>query len=130
MKTNKFFNKIKLFIFSFLIFITNMNISYAETDDGVKLCQGIFGEDLTALLKDALRLMQIAGPILVIIMTIIDLIKATSNGGKDDLSKVGKKTVKRLIYAVLLFLIPTILNWVFSIFGIYGVCGIGTNIES
>lgn len=130
MKTNKFFNKIKLIIFSFLIFITNMNISYAETDDGVKLCQGILGEDLTALLKDALRLMQIAGPILVIIMTIIDLIKATANGGKDDLSKVGKKTVKRLIYAVLLFLIPTILNWVFSIFGVYGVCGIGTNIES
>lgn len=130
MKTNQFFNKIKLFIFSFLIFITNMNISYAETDDGVKLCQGILGEDLTALLKDALRLMQIAGPILVIIMTIIDLIKATATGGKDDLSKVGKKTVKRLIYAVLLFLIPTILNWVFSIFGIYGVCGIGTNIES
>lgn len=130
MKTNKFFNKIKLFIFSFLIFITNMNVSYAETDDGVKLCQGILGEDLTALLKDALRLMQIAGPILVIIMTIIDLIKATANGGKDDLSKVGKKTVKRLIYAVLLFLIPTILNWVFSIFGVYGVCGIGTNIES
>ena len=130
MKTNQFFNKIKLFIFSFLIFITNMNISYAETDDGVKLCQGILGEDLTALLKDALRLMQIAGPILVIIMTIIDLIKATATGGKDDLSKVGKKTVKRLIYAVLLFLIPTILNWVFSIFGVYGVCGIGTNIES
>lgn len=130
MENNKTFNKIKLFIFSFLIFITNMNISYAETDDGVKLCQGILGEDLTALLKDALRLMQIAGPILVIIMTIIDLIKATATGGKDDLSKVGKKTVKRLIYAVLLFLIPTILNWVFSIFGIYGVCGIGTNIES
>ena len=130
MKKNKTFNKLKLIIFSFLIFIANMNISYAETDDGVKLCQGILGEDLTALLKDALRLMQIAGPILVIIMTIIDLIKATANGGKDDLSKVGKKTVKRLIYAVLLFLIPTILNWAFSIFGVYGVCGIGTNIES
>lgn len=130
MKNNKTFNKLKFIIFSFLIFIVNMNVSYAETDDGVKLCQGILGEDLTALLKDALRLMQIAGPILVIIMTIIDLIKATATGGKDDLSKVGKKTVKRLIYAVLLFLIPTILNWVFSIFGVYGVCGIGTNIES
>ncbi len=130
MKNNKTFNKLKFIIFSFLIFMVNMNVSYAETDDGVKLCKGILGEDLTALLKDALRLMQIAGPILVIIMTIIDLIKATANGGKDDLSKVGKKTVKRLIYAVLLFLIPTILNWVFSIFGIYGVCGIGTNIES
>ena len=130
MKNNKTFNKLKFIIFSFLIFIVNMNVSYAETDDGVQLCQGILGEDLTALLKDALRLIQIAGPILVIIMTIIDLIKATATGGKDDLSKVGKKTVKRLIYAVLLFLIPTILNWVFSIFGVYGVCGIGTNIES
>ena len=130
MKNNKTFNKLKFIIFSFLIFIVNMNVSYAETDDGVKLCQGILGEDLTALLKDALRLIQIAGPILVIIMTIIDLIKATATGGKDDLSKVGKKTVKRLIYALLLLLIPTILNWVFSIFGVYGVCGIGTNIES
>ena len=130
MKNNKTFNKLKFIIFSFLIFIVNMNVSYAETDDGVKLCQGILGEDLTALLKDALRLIQIAGPILVIIMTIIDLIKATATGGKDDLSKVRKKTVKRLIYAVLLFLIPTILNWVFSIFGVYGACGIGTNIES
>ena len=130
MKNNKTFNKLKFIIFSFLIFMVNMNVSYAETDDGVKLCKGILGEDLTALLKDALRLMQIAGPILVIIMTIIDLIKDTATGGKDDLSKVGKKTVKRLIYAVLLFLIPTILNWVFSIFGVYGVCGIGTNIES
>ena len=130
MKNNKTFNKLKFIIFSFLIFMANMNVGYAETDDGVKLCQGILGEDLTALLKDALRLMQIAGPILVIIMTIIDLIKATATGGKDELSKVGKKTVKRLIYAVLLFLIPTILNWVFSIFGVYGVCGIGTNIES
>ena len=130
MKKNKIFNKLKFIIFSFLIFIVNMNVSYAETDDGVKLCQGILGEDLTALLKDALRLMQIAGPILVIIMTIIDLIKAVASGGKDDLPKLGAKTVKRLIYAVLLFLIPTILNWVCSIFGIYGVCGIGTNIES
>ena len=130
MKNNETFNKLKFIIFSFLIFIVNMNVSYAETDDGVKLCQGILGEDLTALLKDALRLMQIAGPILVIIMTIIDLIKAVASGGKDDLPKLGAKTVKRLIYAVLLFLIPTILNWVFSIFGIYGVCGIGTNIES
>lgn len=125
MKNNKTFNKLKFIIFSFLIFMANMNISYAATDDGVSKCQGVLSPDLTSLLKDALRLMQIAGPILVIVMTIIDLIKATAAGGKDDLSKVGKKTVKRLIYAVLLFLIPTILDWIFSIFSIYGVCGIG-----
>lgn len=124
MKNNKTFNKLKFIVFSFLIFMTNMNISYA-VDDGVSKCQGVLSPDLTSLLKDALRLMQIAGPILVIVMTIIDLIKATAAGGKDDLSKVGKKTVKRLIYAVLLFLIPTILDWIFSIFSIYGVCGIG-----
>ena len=124
MKNNKTFNKLKFIIFSFLIFIVNMNVSYAETDDGVKLCQGILGEDLTALLKDALRLMQIAGPILVIIMTIIDLIKAVASGGKDDLPKLGAKTVKRLIYAVILFVIPSLLDWVFKLFGIYGVCGI------
>lgn len=125
MKTNKFFNKIKLFIFSFLIFITNMNVSYATNETGTAACKGLFGDTLTEMVQDALDLMKIAGPILVIVMTIIDLIKAVASGGKDDLSKLGTKTIKRLIYAVLLFVIPSLLDWLFGLFSIYGTCGIG-----
>ncbi|HCY44599.1 MAG TPA: hypothetical protein DHU33_04160 [Firmicutes bacterium] len=124
MKNNKTFNKLKFIVFSFLIFITNMNISYAANETGTAACKGLFGDTLTGMVQDALDLMKIAGPILVIVMTIIDLIKAVASGGKDDLSKLGTKTLKRLIYAVLLFVIPSLLDWLFSLFSIYGTCGL------
>lgn len=124
MKNIKTFNKLKLIIFSFLIFIANMNVSYAERSYAEKKCEGVLSGEFTEFLKDAFGLMKIAGPILVIIMTTIDLIKAVASGGKDDLPKLGTKTVKRLIYAVLLFVIPSLLDWTFKLFGIYGVCGI------
>ena len=124
MKNNKTFNKLKFIVFSFLIFMANMNISYAADETGTAACKGLFGDTLTGMVQDALDLMKIAGPILVIVMTIIDLIKAVASGGKDDLSKLGTKTLKRLIYAVLLFVIPSLLDWLFGIFSIYGTCGI------
>lgn len=131
MKNNKTFNKLKFIVFSFLIFMANMNISYAANETGTAACKGLFGDTLTGMVQDALDLMQdaldlmkIAGPILVIVMTIIDLIKAVASGGKDDLSKLGSKTIKRLIYAVLLFVIPSLLDWLFSLFSIYGTCGL------
>lgn len=124
MKNNKTFNKLKFIIFSFLIFMVNMNVSYAANETGTAACKGLFGDTLTGMVQDALDLMKIAGPILVIVMTIIDLIKAVASGGKDDLSKLGTKTLKRLIYAVLLFVIPSLLDWLFSLFSIYGTCGL------
>ncbi len=124
MKNNKTFNKLKFIVFSFLIFMANMNISYAADETGTAACKGLFGDTLTGMVQDALDLMKIAGPILVIVMTIIDLIKAVASGGKDDLSKLGTKTLKRLIYAVLLFVIPSLLDWLFSLFSIYGTCGL------
>lgn len=124
MKNNKTFKKLKLIIFSFSIFMVNMNVSYAANETGTAACKGLFGDTLTGMVQDALDLMKIAGPILVIVMTIIDLIKAVASGGKDDLSKLGTKTLKRLIYAVLLFVIPSLLDWLFSLFSIYGTCGL------
>lgn len=124
MKKNKTFNKLKFIIFSFLIFMANMNISYAANEKGTAACKGLFGDTLTGMVQDAFGLMKIAGPILVIIMTTMDLIKAVTSGGKDDLPKLGTKTVKRLIYAVLLFVIPSLLDWLFSLFSIYGTCGL------
>ena len=124
MEKNKTFNKLKLIIFSFLIFIANMNVSYAERSYAEKKCEGVLSGEFTEFLQNVFGLMKIAGPILVIIMTTMDLIKAVASGGKDDLPKLGTKTVKRLIYAVLLFVIPSLLDWAFKLLGIYGVCGI------
>lgn len=92
----------------------------AEFDD---TCAGILGPTMTELIQNLFDLIQVAGPILLIIMTIIDLMKAVASG-KDELKKLGEKTVKRVIYAALLFVFPPILNWLLQIFGLFGTCGI------
>ena len=50
MENNRTFTKIKFILFSFLIFIANMNISYAVDDTGVAACKGLLGTELTEIL--------------------------------------------------------------------------------
>lgn len=60
-----------------------------------------------------------AVPILLIILTTIDVAKVVTAGNLDDKMKkeVGNKVVTRLIYAVIIFLIPTIVGLLFRILG-------------
>ena len=67
--------------------------------------------------------MRFAGPILVVLLTIYDLIKVVSESKQDEqLKKIGIKTLKRIIYAVLLFVLPTLITIVFNLVGLYGTC--------
>lgn len=93
-------------------------------------CDTILGstdnpDDVAYVLNKILKFMQILGPILVIVLSIVDLIKVVTSADKDAMSKFLKTTVKRLIYAVLLFIFPTILDAVLKLINVYGTCGIG-----
>ncbi len=77
------------------------------------------------VLQKIFNFMQFLGPILVIVITVFDLVKTVANDDKDALSKFLKTTSRRLIYAVLLFVFPSILNLVLSwITANTGTCGI------
>ena len=74
-------------------------------------------------LQQAFNIIRFAGPILVLLLTIFDLIKIVSDGKQDDqLIKLGKKTLKRVIYAVLLFILPILITTIFNFIGLYGTC--------
>ena len=60
----------------------------------------------------------------LIVTTIIDLFKTVSKQDKDDFKKLGSRSIKRIIYAVLIFFLPIIINFVFHLVGLYGTCGI------
>lgn len=101
----------------------------SSNNDGTLTCDYVFGsytdpEDFGFYLAKLLEVIKFAGPILVIMMTIIDLIKVLANGKNDELTKFAVKTIKRIIYAILLFIIPSLLDFAFKLVGIYGVCGI------
>lgn len=74
--------------------------------DGVKKVLRFFG---TLLL-----IAKILVPILLIVFGIVDYAKATIASASDAISKATKNLVSRIAAAVIIFILPTIINFVFS----------------
>lgn len=92
-------------------------------------CKGIFGsitdeKSLAYMLHKILNFMQFLGPILVIALSVMDLTKAVTSNDKDALSKFLKTTSKRIIYALILFIFPPLLDKILQLINVYGTCGL------
>lgn len=72
-----------------------------------------------------LNLMKYMAIIALLVLVISDFFKALVENDKDALKKAGSKALKRFIYCVLLFFLPTIISLIMTMFGAYGTCGIG-----
>ena len=104
------------------------NTTQATTTSNSENC-GAFGSPTSKgtfayYLQQAFNIIKFLGIILAIIMTIKDLMNAVAEQKNDTLAKLGKTTLKRIIYAIAIFFLPTILNMLFSVLGLYGTCGI------
>ena len=74
-------------------------------------------------LQVVFNLIKFAGPILVILFTIKEFVVLIAEQKLDsEMTKVGQKTLKRVIYAILLFFIPSLLNVILDFAGLYGTC--------
>ncbi len=82
---------------------------------------------LKEFLDDLFLLIKIAAPVLVIVLSTIDYVKALANSNADELKKTNKRTIMRLIIGLLIFLLPFLLDLLFQLFGLYGLntSGIG-----
>ena len=102
------------------------NYNWGDPDGDCTFIFGDFSEKGTFgnMLRRTLKFIQYLGPILVIILTILDLVKAVASSDKDALTKLLKKTGKRMIYAVLLFIFPMLLDYVLRWTNVYGTCPI------
>lgn len=102
---------------------SNGTINQDVKDD----CEGIFGKDSETkkLLQKVLNIFRILAPILTLIFSSMDFLKAVAAGAKDDLKAAGTKLLKRLIVVALLFFVPTIINILLDIMeNSNGTCGI------
>ena len=102
------------------------NYDWGDPDGDCTFIFGDFNDDTTFghMLKEILKFIQFLGPVLVVVLSIMDLVKVVTSGDKDALSKFLNKTAKRLIYAVLLFVFPTILDYILRWTNVYGTCKI------
>ncbi len=78
--------------------------------------------DLGKLLQDIFDIIKIMAPVLAVTLSIIDLLKSLVNvNSKTEKNKVLKRTVKRLVIAILLVFLPYLLDLLLHIFGLYDI---------
>ncbi len=109
---------------------TNDENNANNTNNGFEIgtldCKGIFKGEFGKILKQILDILRFLVPILIIGLSVVDFIKALAAQNQDELKKASQKFIKRLIIGIIIFLLPTILEFVLNLAGIeYGVCPIG-----
>ena len=91
-------------------------------DDGSHSKSGL--PSVAYVLQKILNFMKFLGPVLAIAFIIVDLVKTVASNDKDSLNKTLKVSVKRLIYAVMLYVFPVLLNFILGLASAHGTCGI------
>ncbi len=109
-------------------FYTNVDIPFGEAN-----CDTLLGriDDSNApayYLNFAFNLIKYIAIVALVVLTIIDYVKAAVASNPDDIKKVNIKTIKRAIILVIIFFLPMIINFILDILGIVSTdptCGIG-----
>lgn len=81
----------------------------------VDFCNGL--DQVIVLLKNAVNLLQWLIPIGLILFGLIDLGKAVVAGKEDEMKKAQGTLIKRVIYAIAVFLVVTIVTFVMGLVG-------------
>jgi hypothetical protein len=82
------------------------------------------GPDVTKNLYGLLMILKIVAPFLCIGLSVFDAIKAVTKGDPaGDLKIVFKRFIKRMIYAILLFFIPVLVDIFFQIADVWDANG-------
>lgn len=85
----------------------------------IKYC-GSLGNKIVNWIFKIIRMIRYALPAVVIILSILDYIKALASGDEGEVKKVNKRFMYRILAVALLFIVPFILDFIFKIFDIPG----------
>ena len=94
--------------------LSSTDIDIQVTDIG---CDDIFGKEEGSfgwLLNTILGYIRVIGPILVVLLSAIDFIKAVVGFDEKAMKEAQNKLIIRLVCAVALFLVPTLVQLLFS----------------
>lgn len=96
--------------------VGTINVPY--DDITVYDCNDLFSSDLKAIIKWLLKIIQIGGPILLIILSAVDFSQVIISNDQEALKKAVSKVIKRAIAAIVLFFVPLLvqilINWFVS----------------
>ena len=81
-----------------------------KSEKGTVSCD-IIPTSVRTFLKDFFLLIQVFGIILLVVMSLIEFVKAIAGSDNDSLRKAIKNTFKRIIITVILLLLPVLIVW-------------------
>ncbi len=84
-------------------------------------CSGLFADQNEGsvywLLQKILNYMKLLGPILVVLLSSVDFIKAVMSSDENAMKVAQKKLMVRLVAAIALFLLPSLIQLIISLLG-------------
>jgi len=77
-------------------------------------------------LQFVFNLMKYVAIILLLVLTIVDYAKAVASSNQDAIKKATTNTIKRIIIAAVIFILPMLIEFLFRVLGLYNstTCGI------
>lgn len=83
----------------------------------ISSCEDLFkgAEDLLDMIKSVITIVKIAIPLILIVTGTMDFAQAIFSSNEDGIKKAQSKFTKRVIMAVVIFLIPSVLKVLLSI---------------
>ena len=112
--------------------LKSSDLSNIDFEDVQLTCEDVFGEnrELGDLIKFVYNMIKFAIPIILFALSVVDFVKVIFSGNEDDMKKVTKKFITRLLIAVGIFLIELLLKFILGIaYDIWGIldptlCGV------
>jgi len=98
-------------------------------DDVAEICNrkysdvkcGSLGQKVIKWMYKIIRMFRYSVPVILIILSVLDYIKAIGNDSDDEMKKATSKFFQRLIVAAIIFTIPFILEFILKIFHLPGL---------
>jgi hypothetical protein len=78
-------------------------------------CNNISSLGIINFIKNMLSILCIITPVLLLLILTIEFVKAAIASDTETMDKIKKSAVKRIIFAILVFLVPTIVNGVMGL---------------
>lgn len=97
------------------VFISSSNPDKKTTPVDSSDCGKLLGDDIVDFINEIMKWIRIFVPILLIGLGILDFTKATFSKNEDDMKKSREKFIKRIIAAVLVFLVPMFVNFILDL---------------
>ena len=89
-----------------------------------KGCKEVLDPEVITFLQQIFNVFKYLAPVLVLVFTTMDFVKAADSQDKEALKKNAKIALKRVLLALTIFILPDVLGYFLKLLGYSDICGI------